>query len=340
MRLPFNFKDRFSRDKFSVGIDIGTHSIKAVKLKFLKESVELCGFDVQPNQLDSALVIKKIKEAMPCEFVNVSFCGPSTVIRYASFPKMNPAEFRQALSFEAQKHIPFSLSEINFDGAILKEDLPENKMLVSIAAVKKEPMSQRLKLLNDCGLKANIVDIDSLALVNAFNFNYPIEDKLKNKTIALLNIGAQVSNLNILENAIPRFSRDILIAGNTFTQKLSEILGIDLRSAEELKHKPEGEKADKVKIASESVLNNLANEVRTSFDYYESQSTSSVVKIFLSGGGSKLAGLQSALANLLGIEVESWEALKQINLSSNIDSVKLKSAHQELAVAVGLALRQ
>ena len=76
---------------------------------------------------------------------------------------MNTLELRQALKFEAQKHIPFSVSEVNLDGYILKDDLPDNKMLVLIAAVKKDLVTQRLKLIEGLGYHTNIIDIDSIA---------------------------------------------------------------------------------------------------------------------------------------------------------------------------------
>lgn len=344
------------KERFTVGLDIGTQAIKIVKLKLVQEQVELCGFDLATSPLDAGEVLKRIKESQKIEAVNISVCGPSTVIRYVNFPKMNKDELRQALKFEAPKHIPFSIDEINLDAFILKEDLPDNKMLVLLAAVKKELIDQRLKLIEDAGLKVNLVDIDSLALINAFNFNYSFDDNLRHKAVALLNIGASTSSIDIVEDGIPRLSRDIQLAGNSFTQKLVDIFGIDFKVAEELKLNPvrnteqtqnkisngvnpDSERANKVAAAVESVLANMATEIRTSFDYYESQSASSVAKIFLSGGASLLSGLKDMLVNLLGIEVEYWDPLKQISLADNIDSAKVKELSNQLGVAVGLALR-
>lgn len=328
------------KERFSVGLDIGTETIKIVKLKILKDTIELSDYYLEPAQSDLKEILKNINLSQEAGMLNISCCGPQTVLRYVNFPKMNVEELRQALKFEAQKHIPFSLAEINLDGYILKEDLPENKMLVLIAAVKKEFINQRLKLVAEAGFKVNLVDIDSLALVNAFNFNYSPDNNLTQKAPALLNVGSTISSLDILEDGIPRLSRDIHIAGSNFTQRIVDILGIDSQSAQELKANPGNETPNKILGALEPVLTNLADEIRVSFDYYESQSTSTVSKIFLSGGGSLLVGLKDTLANSLGIEVEYWDPLKKINLSSNIDSQKIKAVSSQLAVAVGLALRK
>ncbi len=292
-------KERFSKERFSVGLDIGTSAIKLIKLKSSKGILELCGFALEPIELDLELALKRIAESCATKKVNLSISGSSTVIRYVNFPKMSADELKQALKFEAPNHIPFPVNEVNLDGYILKEDLPENKMLVLLAAVKKELINQRLKLIQGLGFQPHIIDIDSIALVNAFHHSQ--DDNLKkDKTIILLNIGALMSNLNILEDGLPRLSRDIYIAGNTLTQKLREDFNLDFKSAEQLKLNPDKEGLDKVCSAAEAVVSNLANEIRISFDYYESQSASTVSKVFLSGGGSKFSPLKEMLANLLG----------------------------------------
>ena len=339
MSILSKIKLPVDKDKFSIGLDIGTQSIKSVKLKISGNSAELVAFDLEESQLDPVDVLKKIKHVQNADLVNISFCGSSTVIRYVNFLRMSKTELRQALKFEAQKHIPFSLEEVYLDADILKDDLPDNKMLVLIAALKKEFVQQRLKSLEGAGLRPNIVEIDSLALINAFNFNYPKNEIPLQKSICLLNIGSTISNVSIIDNTAARLSRDIHSAGANFTKKLMDIFSIDFKAAEELKLKADPERANKVKAGVESVLTNLALEMRTSFDYYESQNNSNVVKIFLSGGGSKITGLKEMLTSSLGIEVEFWDPFKQIKINDNLDAAKLKQCAEQFNVAVGLALR-
>jgi len=337
--LPFKFKAPSPRESFSLGVDIGSTTIKVIRLKFFEEKVEVVDFKLEPFVLDLSEVLKKISQSMEAKKINLSISGPASIIRYVDFPKMNSEELKQALKFEAQKHIPFTISEVNLDSYVLKQDFSDNKMLVLLAAVKQELINQRLKLAQEAGFTVNLIDIDSLALVNVFNFNYPADQQAQ-KTFALLNIGGSNSNLNILEGGLPRFSRDIHIAGNSFTQKIADLVGVDFKTAEGLKINGEPEKQSKISVAIDSVLSSLTNEIRTSFDYYETQSTSSVVKIFLSGGGCLCSEIKEKLANLLGVEVDYWDPLKQISLASNIDSQAIKKISAQLAVAVGLALRK
>jgi len=339
MKFPSGLKTKFPKEKIILGLDIGTSGIKFIKLRFINEDIELCGFGAEPMQVDLEPLLKNILQSQDIKKANISVSGPSAIIRYVNFPKMTSQELEQSLKFEAQKHIPFAVSEVNLDASVLKPDLADNKMLVMLAAVKKEFLQQRLKLIESAGFSVTNVDIDSVALINAFNFNYFREDLPPSKSVALLNIGASFSNLSILEEGLPRLSRDIQIAGNNFTQKLADALGINFKSAEALKLAPEKEKAQKITEALEAVLSGLAAEVRTSFDYYESQSTLSVVKIFLSGSTSAFPGLKDILANLLGIEVEYWDPFRKINISAQVDAQKLKSLSAGLAVAAGIALR-
>ena len=330
-----------TKETINYGIDIGTHSVKLVKLKVSEEKAELLAFDAEPLQLDLSVVLKKIRERHSgMDALNIAASGQSSVIRYIDFPHMNIAELKQALKFEAQKYITFLNNEVNLDAAILKDNLPDNKMFVLLAAVKKDWLGLRMRSIEAAGLRVSTVDIDSLALVNAFNFNYASDEQLKNKAIALLNIGAAVTNLSILDGGIPQLSRDIQTAGNTFTQKLADLLHIDSKAAEALKLVPDPANEAKMTAVRESLIANLFAEVRTSFDYYESQHPLSIAKIFLSGGGSKFPGIKDALAGFLGTEIEPWDPFKNITLAPNINAEKLKDFAPQLAVAAGLALRR
>jgi type IV pilus assembly protein PilM len=338
MKYLQGLKEKFAKERFSFGLDIGSRAIKFVKLKFFKDTIELCAAESAEVQLDVSGVLKKFKHSFEVPSVNIGICGPATVIRYVEFPLMNKAELKQALRFEAQKHIPFSLNDVILDGHILKDNLPDNKMLVLVAAAKKEAIQQRLKLISEAGLRVNRIDIDSISLVNAFNHSYAQEPDVKNKVVGMLNIGSILSSLNILEDGVPRLSRDIHIAGNNFTQKIADAFGLDFKAAEELKRNPEGERREKAAESVESVLSGLAGEVRISFDYYESQSASSVSKIFLSGGGSRFSGLKEMLANLMGIEVQTWDPCKQIAIPDDLDHQKIQDLGGSMGVAAGLAL--
>ncbi len=310
--LKFSLKKimgKFTREHFVFGLDIGTSSIKAVKLKISKDKTEVCGFLAEPVKADLEDCVKKIAQSQEIKRVNISLSGPSVIMRYTAFSRMNLVELKQALKFEAQKYIPFPLTEVNLDACILNPEAQDNKMFILISAVKKEYLNQRLKILQGAGLEVNTATIDSLALVDCFNFNYFGDEALKNKTVALVNIGFTFTNLNILENGIPHLSRDILTGSNNFQDK------------------------------ADSAFSSFAQELRSSFDYYESQSVSAVSKIFLSGGACKFPQLKETLTKVLNIEVEYWDVFKKIPPVPGLSLDKIKDSSSQFAVAVGVALR-
>ena len=334
------FEENLGNKKVAFGLDIGSSTVKLVKIRCEKERVELLDFRCLPTQMDITPLIREITTSVGCHKVNISVSGPGIIIRYVQFPKMNKEDLEQSLHFEAQKHIPFSVDEVFLDSHILKDDLPDNKMLVLLAATKKDFILQRLKSVEEAGVTVALIDIDSLALINAFNFNYSDifqEGEMKNKSVALLHLGAQVTCVNILENGSPRLTREIQLGGNQLTQRISESLGLDFKEVEALKSTPE--KNQKINGIIEPILTNLAREVRFSFDYYESQSASNVSKIFIIGGTAKLKGIKESLEGLLNIPVEDWDPLRKIILANSIKTEKIKQYVPQLAVAVGLGLR-
>lgn len=341
MRFLEKFKLNKKQEE-AVGLDIGSSSIKAIALEIGEKEASLKNFNITEitggidleSSVKSALDSLGVKD----ESINISLSGQSVVIRYVWLPLMSERELVSSLKFEAAKLIPFSIEEVNIDSYILKQDVSNNKMLVLIVAAKKDAVSEHIKLLHDLGFKIGIVDVDSLALINAFNFNYHSEEeKDLPKVFALLNIGASVSNLNILEGGVPVFSRDIYIAGNNFSKKIADSFGIDFTEVEKLKINLDKEKLGKIISSVESVVSNLVSEVRISFDYYESQTASSVEKIFLSGGGSLFYNLKDNLNHLLGIDIDYWDPTKRVTFLG--DTHKIKSSTTQFAVALGLAMR-
>jgi type IV pilus assembly protein PilM len=333
------FTSRFAPEKVSIGLNIGVSTIKLAKLKFGRDKIELTGYAIEPNLLDPEETLKKLIQSQSIKSVSISVSGQQAIIRYVELPRMTPAELKQALKFEAQKHIPFPIAEVNIDGCIMKDNLPDNKMRVLLAAVKRDSLDQKLKQMRSLGIEVSLVEIDSISLINAFNFSYTEDPDVKNKVVGLINIGSATSNLNILEAGVPMLSRDIQIGGNHFTQRIADVLGTDFKSAETLKMGGDKAQQDKISGAVESVLAKLAQEIRTSFDYYESRSVSSVEKIFISGGATLYAGFKDMLGGFLGLTVENWDPFKKVSIADGLDAVKVRAVSSQLAVAIGLALR-
>jgi type IV pilus assembly protein PilM len=338
------------KPRINIGLDIGTSSVKAVALRMQKDKIELVNFILrQKNNKSNGEVVKEVLEDLNIENknINISVAGQGVVVRSMQLPMMSISEAKKAVGFEAEKHIPFTIDEVFLDCFMLKQLPQENKMLILLAAAKKDLITQRLNLLKELGIVPHIIDVDSLALANVFNrqeIKKTISMQAENasskskKAIAILNLGASFSNLIIIERGLPKFIRDIFIGGNDLTKRISNILGLSIIEAEKTKCNPSTD-WEKIINASQTVLNNLVNEIRRSFDYFESDSNTQIDSLYLSGGGSYFKGISEFFNAYLNVEIKTLYPFANLTIADDLDMGALKSQAQRLLVATGLALR-
>ncbi len=325
--------------KSSVGIDIGNSCIKITELVKRSDHFELLNFS-KVSVAESIIILDSIKKAVKearivSKSINTSVSGKSVVVRYISLPKMTKQELKSAIKFEAEKYIPFSVQEVVLDAQIIEENSQDNKVKVILVAAKKDLIDHTIKVLEDCGLEPSVIDIDSFAVANAFQFNFSFE---KNNACILVDIGARLTNINIISKDISYLTRDVEIAGDAITRYLSDKLNMPFDEAEKLKCDP-GDKEALVREACQFALESLFNEIRLSLDYYESHFEKPIEAIFLSGGSSLLKDIDKIFKDNLGIETKTWNPIKNIRAGKNILSRGFSDFASQFAVSIGLALR-
>jgi type IV pilus assembly protein PilM len=324
----------------SVGLDIGSFSVKVVEIKKEKEIYRLNGMGfsrIQGTQAkDFSEAIKKACEEarISTKKINASVFPKGTIIRYLLLPYMSREELKKAMDFEIGRYIPFEKDDVTSDYQILREDPDKKNMQILLVATKKKIVEERIKIIQDAGLEPQIISIDSLVLKNVFEINYP--DK-RDITVGLLNLGSKITNINIVRDNFSYFMRDIQLGGENMTHLIKEKLDIDDQEAEMLKWNPEGREEEVFKII-EPLLGNLLNEIYLSFDYYESEFGMVVDEVYVTGGSSRLKWLSSFLSENLGREIYDLESTKRLSLNNNISSERVNSLSCCLAIAIGLAL--
>ena len=256
----------------------------------------------------------------PVRPVNLSVSGPWVIIRVVEMPTMKPTEVRQALPFEAQRYLPFNIQDVIIDGAVLGA-VDAHRSWVLIVACKKELIERRIDWVRRAGLGVALIDVDALAIANGFlagsNGHRP------EGTRAVINVGAQMTNLVIFQGETPYLVRDIPWGGDKLARSASEQLGIEL--GEVLKDlgraETSPETTNAVKLSSEV----LVTELQLSFDYFENRFGQPPEEILVSGGLSACQPFMAALKNHLTQAVTPW--------------VPVKELPAQFAVAYGLALR-
>ena len=295
-----------NKEVLSVGLDIGSSSLKLAAIRKKGKDILLKKIALQPLDLssDPAAMISDLvmSQGLSGTPVNVSLSGQPVITRYLSWPKMSLNELKAAMQFEAREHIPLPLEEVVLDCAILNEKIEENKMLIALAAIKKSVVQERIALLERCGIIPKIIDVDCFCLVNAFNRSQGLETKSRVNS-AVLDIGLRYTNMVVIDGADLKFSRDIL-AGS-----------------------------------QESDLNSLSSEINSSIDYYENQNGRQIEKIFLSGGAVYSPAVMDFLKHQLNLPFEAFNVFSGLNIDPSLEQNSLLSKPSLFAIALGLALR-
>ncbi len=335
-----------------VGLDIGSSSIKAVELKSTKAGYELVSFGLEPLAQDTVVdgaimdapqvanAISKIFEVQHIKTKNVatSVSGHSVIVKRVPLPLMSEDELYDRIPAEASQHIPFDIADVNLSYQLLES--MDSQMDVLLVAVKKDKILNHTNVLAQAGKTPVVVDIDAFALQNCFEVNYEPD---AGQTVALLNIGASVMNINIVRGGIPLFTRDVSVGGNQYTDALQKELDLGYEDAERLK------KGDQLASVSDeqrqqilrSVSDILTLEIQKTFDFFRATASGeNIQRIVVAGGTARVPGLVDLLREEFAMPVEELNPFRKvlINPGHHTDD-EIRDLSPRLAIAVGLALR-
>jgi type IV pilus assembly protein PilM len=346
----------FSKKGNVVGLDIGSSSVKLLELAEMKGGYQLRNFGIAPLPpegivdgalMDSVTIVDSIRGLtnalrIKTKDVVTSVSGHSVIVKKINIPVMTEDELEESIQWEAERYIPFDINDVNMDFQILgPTEGSEELMEIVLVAAKKDIINDYLSVIVEAGFNPVIVDIDSFAIENMFEANYPVT---RDEVTALANIGASVTNINILKKGVSSFTRDIFTGGNSITEEIQRQLNVDFDEAEALKLGNRMDEASQ-KVIQEvlrSALNSLATEIAKSLDFFRSTSSQEKVdKLFLSGGCAKINGIEKVIEEQAGIPVEIANPFKEIDCSKrDLDTDYLKEMEPIMAVSVGLALRR
>jgi len=326
-----------------VGLDIGTSWVKILQIAGEpgKPVLEALGVKeirgMAKSELAQAIKDLAAQSRISSKEANISVSGQSVIVRFISMPKMDNEALKGAIKFEAEKFIPFDMDDCIIDFKTIKKEGSDNKLNIILAAAKKGAVEERIKIAEEAGFSVRAVDVDSFALANSFSRNFP--DIGPDKTSALLNIGGAFTNLSILRGDAIFFARDIAIGAGDFSSVISKRMGVDPKAADELIFVPK-EKSQEVTGYMKTVFNNLLEEVKLSFNYYENQGGRSIDEIYISGGGIGLFGLNEVFQENLGSKPALWKPLGFLDKEkAAIDRALIDSQEPNFAIVSGLVLR-
>lgn len=347
----------FSRTKGVVGLDIGSSAVKLVELKERKAGefhLQRLGVEslspeaiVDGSIMDSSLVVDaiyKLNDDTKVKNANfaTSLSGHSVIIKKIQLPSMSEEELSESIQWEAEQYIPFDIHDVRLDYVVLSEGDPgHDNMEVLLVAVKRDKVSDYVSVISQTGKTPSIIDVDAFAVQNCYEANYDLDP---HKVVALINMGAGVTNINVLARGATVFWRDITFGGNQFTEGLQREFNLSFEQAEALK---QGERLERYSPADarpvlDAVSGEMAAEIQKTFDFFSATASEGPVdELVLSGGCALTPNLQEVLREKFEVPTELMNPLRRVHYKeSDFDPGFLDLVGPRMAVAVGLAARK
>ncbi len=335
-------------------LDIGSSSVKVAEVVHTSAGPRVTALGVAPlpptaiqsnviqdeaavvDAIRSLLTEKKIRSTQ----VVTAVPGPAVIVKKVILPAQSGAAVETAVLAEAGQLIPDSLDNVNLDYQVIDLIETGNKMEVLVVAVKKDIVTSYAETIRAAGLEPVVVDVDYFALENMFEANY---DTPGGHAVALVNVGARYSSINILKAGRSMFTGDVPIGGAEYIDALGRQLGVSPADAEVLK---QGGKAGGVEPATaEPVLTTvtefLVDEIQRALSFFWTAATDEPLGgIILSGGTAHMPGVSGLLTERLGCAVEVADPFRRMRVDHSADRTLAESLGPALAVTAGLVTRR
>lgn len=358
----------FSKET-TVGIDIGSSCIKAVEIEPTPTGWTLINAAVAPTPIEAvkdgnivniAEVSHSIK-SMPHDAgikatgAVCAISGSQVIVRQVQFTKMPEASLRKSIKYEASRYISSSMEDSIVEFEILGDAEDPGQMNVMLVAAPREMINSRVSVLESAGLEPLVIDIESFALIRSL-VEFNATDEFLSKTVALIDIGASHTDVDIVSKGEFALTRNVPIAGDSFTNAIRSLTGGTYEEAERAKlamttanpvdQLTAAEPDNKSWRVVQPLLDELIREIRRSVHFYESQfpegsAEATVSKIVLTGGTARMPGLDAYMSGKLNTPTEVAHVFRQTAIGTGQVAPEFIEEHGPvLAVCTGLALKE
>ena len=342
-----------------IGVDISASSVKMVELSEVakKAGYVVERYVIEPLPKDAvsdgnianldavAESLQRAWKRMGTRIKNVSLALPAAAVitKKILLPAgMREEDLEYQVESEANQYIPFALEEVNLDFQVVGP-APGNpdEVEVLLAASRKANVEDRVAAAQVAGLKALVVDVEPYAAEMAFGqILAQLPDGAEDKCVALVDIGSNVMNVNVLRNGQSIYSRDQQVGGDQLTQQIQAMFGLSAQEAESAKRNgglPDNYESDVLSPFRENVVMEVARALQF---FFTSTQYNEVDYIVLAGGCAVLPGLDDAVATRTQVSTMVANPFALMTLSSRIKPRQLQADAPALIIACGLAMRR
>ncbi len=342
----------FGKSKTTVALDVGSGLIKLVAVDHSRFEPMLSRVAVTPvladaivegEIMDPGIVSDTIQglfktAGIKKKRVVVAVGGRDVIIKKIQVDRMKESDAYEVVRWEAQQHVPFDIEAVELDFQILDPEDEGLQMEVLLVAAKRELVEDKVQLLSQAGLEPEIVDVDAFALHNAFEVNYP---EAMRGVVALLNIGHELTNVNILQDGVPLLTRDLSVGTRKFREDLQRERGLSAEDADGMlqgfERTPELDPY--IQARGEEIAVGL--ERAGAFLQSASRDAGSIQRVYCSGGGARVPGLTEVLSQRMRLPVEIASPIQRLAVGEGVfDTINVDEVAPLLMLATGLALRR
>jgi type IV pilus assembly protein PilM len=343
----------FRKKESLIGLDIGSHTVKVVEIESQPGgghrlvnfgiSEPLHEAIVDGEIMDRQLVTDAIANLLESRGIKTrsvvaAVSGRAVIVKKIAMQSLSQEDAQQAILWEAEQHVPYDINDVSLDFEVLGQ-LPADpkQQQVLLVAAKKDMVLSFADLIREAGLTPLIIDVDSFAIQNALAANY---DFAPGEVVAILNLGSEITNINITQNGVPYFTKDLQVGGDTFIDAVQRRYNVTREVAAAALR---GQRADlDVVPLVEQACESVATALERAQAYLRTTGeTGPISRLMLCGGGSLTPGLVPFLEARFSVPTEIANPLARIQYDPALFAGKEASQVAPfLTVGVGLALRK
>jgi type IV pilus assembly protein PilM len=336
----------------TVGLDIGSgliklavvdHSSGRPSLTQVAVTRVLADAIVEGEIMDPGVVSEAIRglflsSGVKQKRVVVAVGGRDVIVKKIQVDRMSESDAYDVVRWEAQQYVPFDIEGVELDFQVLDPDGEGLQMDVLLVAAKRELVETKLALLGDANLEAAAVDVDAFALHNAFELNYPAS---MSGVAALINVGHEVTNVNVVQDGVPLLTRDLSVGTRKFREDLQRERGMSAEDADQLLQGFDRSPDLEPYVQSRGDEIAVGVERAAAFLQTASRDSGTIERVYCCGGGARIPGLTDVIGERLHMPVEVSNPLQALEVQDGaFEGLNVDEVAPLLMQAIGLALRQ
>lgn len=322
-----------------LGLDLGTQAIKAVEMTRNGEelTVTSCSYEEveDPTAYDESIRAVIEAGALNTKRVVIGFSGRSTLLQTLTLPGDRADDLEVAILDEAEKYIPYDISEAQIDYHVFDSDNPR-QIKALMVAVRQSDIEDKLEILFNAGITPMQIDVELVALANAIEAanagGFFLPD---GNPVGLVDFGATKTLITVTDGTTHVF-REFPVGGIALTEMIAQRIGCDMQHAETVKREP-GNDMEMVKDAIYPGIEDITAEIRSCLDQYKGMSNGRKAQlVMLSGGLVAFPGVTPLIGKMARVETRIFDSFGSID-ASELDEEFIGSHGHEFAIALGLA---